>query len=211
MQLHFISRKTYAGKDQAEFLAQLEEQYGKVYIIPEGGNNAGGIRGCEEILQGHEHYDYVLCACGTGATFAGLCLAKRPEQVIVGVSVLKGENHLPAELNTLLKRLDPDSGIQVLGDEEILKDQISNTCVLNRFAFSGYAAYNKHLVQFKANFESRYGITLDHVYTAKVFYALFDLLAGQKFRAGSNILVLHTGGLQGNLAFEERYHLRPTL
>lgn len=209
MQLHFVSRKAYAGKEQPEFLAQLEKQYGKVYTIPEGGNNTEGIKGCKEIMKGHEDYDYVLCACGTGATFVGLCLAKNPKQVIVGVSVLKGEHRLPVELNALLKKLDPSRDFQLHGEEALLKDQITESCVLNRYAFSGYAAYHKPLHRFKTEFEGHYGITLDHVYTAKVFYALFDLLAGQKFRAGARILVLHTGGLQGNRAFEERYHLRP--
>jgi len=41
-------------------------------------------------------------------------------------------------------------------------------------------------------------IPSDFVYTAKLFFALDDLLTKLHFPRGSKILAIHTGGLQGN-------------
>ena len=38
------------------------------------------------------NYKYIFCACGTATTFTGLCLKAKTNSIIVGVSVLKGEN-----------------------------------------------------------------------------------------------------------------------
>ncbi len=40
----------------------------------------------------------------------------------------------------------------------------------------------------------------DFVYTAKMFYGIWDKVENDWFPQGSNILCLHTGGLQGNLS-----------
>jgi 1-aminocyclopropane-1-carboxylate deaminase len=44
----------------------------------------------------------------------------------------------------------------------------------------------------------RTAIPTDFVYTAKLFYAVIQLAAEKTFEKGSRILVLHSGGLQGN-------------
>jgi 1-aminocyclopropane-1-carboxylate deaminase len=44
------------------------------------------------------------------------------------------------------------------------------------------------------------GIPTDFVYTGKLFYALADLLQRCYFEPGSRVLLLHSGGLQGNLS-----------
>ena len=41
-------------------------------------------------------------------------------------------------------------------------------------------------------------LPLDYVYTAKMFYAVVDSVKNNYFEKGSEIICLHTGGLQGN-------------
>jgi 1-aminocyclopropane-1-carboxylate deaminase len=41
-------------------------------------------------------------------------------------------------------------------------------------------------------------IPSDFVYTAKLFYAIADLIIANFFPPGSRILLIHSGGLQGN-------------
>jgi 1-aminocyclopropane-1-carboxylate deaminase/D-cysteine desulfhydrase-like pyridoxal-dependent ACC family enzyme len=38
----------------------------------------------------------------------------------------------------------------------------------------------------------------DFVYTAKMMFGVFDLIEKKHFAPGSNIVCIHTGGLQGN-------------
>jgi 1-aminocyclopropane-1-carboxylate deaminase len=51
-------------------------------------------------------------------------------------------------------------------------------------------------------FEST-GVPTDFVYTGKVFFAVQDLLREAFFPDGSKLLIIHTGGLQGNLSLSK--------
>jgi len=42
-------------------------------------------------------------------------------------------------------------------------------------------------------------VALDAIYTGKMVYGLADLIRKQYFTRGSKILIIHTGGLQGNI------------
>jgi 1-aminocyclopropane-1-carboxylate deaminase/D-cysteine desulfhydrase-like pyridoxal-dependent ACC family enzyme len=48
------------------------------------------------------------------------------------------------------------------------------------------------------NFFLSTGLPTDFVYTGKLFYAILDMLQKDFFPPGSKILVIHSGGLQGN-------------
>jgi 1-aminocyclopropane-1-carboxylate deaminase len=209
MQLEFVDRKTYLLKEQAEYQSELQKRFGDFYLIPEGGNNKEGIKGCSEIIKQEWDYDYIFCACGTGATFAGLYLSLKPRQSLIGISVLKGENTLPSDVERSLSQLFGIDTLKIGGNEVLEQIIIDKSCISNLFSFSGYAAYDKELVEFKTEFEKRHGILLDNIYTVKLFYAVARLISANKFKKGSKILVIHSGGLQGNRGFEERYHLKP--
>ena len=47
------------------------------------------------------------------------------------------------------------------------------------------------------DFRVEFDIQLEQVYTAKMFYGLFDLLKKGYFKAGTTIVAVHTGGLEG--------------
>jgi 1-aminocyclopropane-1-carboxylate deaminase len=66
------------------------------------------------------------------------------------------------------------------------------------FHFGGYAKITKNLVSFIQNFEKINKITLDAIYTGKVMYALDFMIGNGIFKEDSIVIVLHTGGLQGN-------------
>jgi 1-aminocyclopropane-1-carboxylate deaminase len=49
--------------------------------------------------------------------------------------------------------------------------------------------------------ENQFGIPLDPIYTAKMMFGIIDLINKKFFAAGSTILAIHTGGLQGKAGF----------
>ena len=53
--------------------------------------------------------------------------------------------------------------------------------------------------------KTKYQIDTDVVYTSKVFYAVQDLIRLNYFPVYAKILVLHTGGLQGNRGMKMRF------
>jgi 1-aminocyclopropane-1-carboxylate deaminase len=205
MQFYFVNREAYKKKQEAFFLEDLLKRFGPHYLIPEGGNNEEGLKGCMEILPPGAPYDYILCACGTATTFAGILASAKSSQTVIGISVLKGENALPEQATELLKQALPGSTYSIRGNEELEKQKIENSCITNNYCFNGYAGFDHRLVTFKNQIEKQYGIPLDHVYTIKLFYALFDLVEKQKFKPNARILVVHSGGLQGNAGFEKRF------
>lgn len=211
MVLHFVSREFYKQKNELVFKEYLLNKFGEHYLIPEGGNNVEGVLGCTEILNTNLDYDFVFCACGTATTFTGLVLNADSRQKTIGISVLKGENTLPSYANEILNSLSMDSLISIKGNDELNKKEIEANCITNNYCFNGYAKYDSALVKFKTDFESKYGIPLDYVYTSKLFYAVFDIIQKNQIRPESKILVIHCGGLQGNEGFENRYHLMPSL
>lgn len=206
MKLHFISRDVYRKKTEAGFLKKLNEKFGEFYLIPEGGSNEEAVKGCIEILTKDQHkYDYIFCACGTATTYAGLKISASPDQIVVGISVLKGENTLIAEANKWLKLFDAEP------IKENSSELIAESTILNDFHFGGYAKYNQELVDFKFEVENWFGIPLDYIYTSKLFYAVFDLIKNNRLKEDAKILIIHSGGQQGNKAFEARYQLTPIL
>lgn len=186
MQLHYVDRAQYRQKNEAQYLNQLKQQFGHVYILPEGGSNALALKGCKEIIAEIAiPFDIICCASGTGATLAGLISALRPDQSAIGFSALKGDNFLADEVTSFLQN----------------KTSGADWRIENRFHFGGYAKINAELIHFMKNFKADYDITLDAVYTGKMFYGLFELIKIGAFDRGSTIIAVHSGGLQGNKGF----------
>ena len=45
---------------------------------------------------------------------------------------------------------------------------------------------------------------LDPVYTGKMLFGVYDLIAKGAFPPGTTLLAIHTGGLQGNIGMNQR-------
>ena len=200
MKLHFISRQKYKNKSDENLVEELKQLFGDFYLVPEGGGNYEGVMGCAEILNSDlKKYDYVFCACGTATTYSGIKISAEANQKIIGISVLKGENKLIEAANEWLTFFDSDP------IKPSLSGTLNHSTILNEYHFGGYAKYSKELVAFKKHFEREYSIPLDHIYTSKLFYAVFDLIKQQKLNQDARILIVHSGGLQGNAGFEKRF------
>jgi len=205
MQLEFVTRELYSKKNESEFKNYLQTKFGNHYLIPEGGNNSEGILGCNEIINPEWNYDYIMCACGTATTYTGIVSNINTDTKVIGISVLKGENKLPGEVEKILNGIYPKKNYNIKGNDELDNEFISRNCIISNYSFNGYANYYKPLIDFKMEFEKKYSIPLDYVYTNKLFFAAFDLMMKQKFKENAKILLIHSGGLQGNKGFEQRF------
>lgn len=203
MQLVFVSRSRYTELKRQSG-PSTDPEFESRFVVPEGGANVLGIKGAAEILQGVQAYDYVLCACGTATTFAGLISSAGDKSIVIGISVLKGRNTLREELYELTS----DPRMLKIGGNDDLAGTIVSHLITNLYAGAGYAAYEPELARFKQNFEQRSGIMLDHVYTAKLVRAAVGLIEKRSIPPGSRILLIHSGGLQGNRAFEQAHGLQ---
>jgi 1-aminocyclopropane-1-carboxylate deaminase len=184
MELEFVSRETYALKDDPGYLHQLSTRYPGAYIIPEGGAGPAGVKGSEDILRliDYKQYSHILCAIGTGTMYLGLSNSVGPEQKLIGIPVLKGMNNLSA-----------------IARDKMPKQEIIENCQLNSsYHFGGYARKTEELLDFMNTFYHKTHIPSDFVYTGKLFYAAIDMFNKDLFPVNSRLLLIHSGGLQGN-------------
>jgi 1-aminocyclopropane-1-carboxylate deaminase len=182
MQLHFTSREAYRRKDiPAEALAIVPEN--EMYLVNEGGYGNKGMEGAKDILSfcDIEQYTHIMAAVGTGTMLAGLTEAAGDQQQVIGISVMKNNFSLQHEVEQLL----PPAKHQQF-------------TILHDYHFGGYAKHTPELLQFMNSWYTDTLIPSDFVYTAKVFYALNDMVQKNYFPQGSRVLVIHSGGLQGN-------------
>ncbi len=191
MRLHFVSRSVYREKYQSHPEIQtIINQYPNAIIIPEGGSNQLSLSGSAEIIaecvqQGD--FDRLFCACGTGGTLAGLIdgVAKQipmTQYDLIGIPILKGHTGLAEDI-CRLSRHHSDVNWQLNHD----------------YHFGGYAKNTNALKKFISDFESKYKIPIDPIYTAKLCYAVFDLAKRNTDSLSENWLIYHSGGLQGKI------------
>jgi len=189
MIFEFISRADYRNKMNPAFLAQLKNKFGEFYIVPEGGTNELAVKGCEEILTPQdENFNYICVAVGTGGTISGLIKSATTNQTVIGFPALKGD-FLSEDIK---KNISKQNNWQLILD----------------YHFGGYAKYNQELIQFMNQFKKVTNILLDPVYTGKMLFGIMDLIQQNYFKPKSKILVIHTGGLQGIDAMNEKLKKR---
>ena len=179
MSLKFIDRTTYRNKTSQSFLEELQQEFGKVYIIPEGGTNSFAVKGCEEIIDERmRDFQYICCPVGTAGTISGIIKTLNNNQIALGFPALKNAHFL---------------------HNEIKKYTLStNYELINDFHFNGYAKISEELIKFVKTLYQQTNIPLDLVYTGKMLFGLFSMIENNCFLPGTNILAIHTGGLQGN-------------
>jgi 1-aminocyclopropane-1-carboxylate deaminase len=121
---------------------------------------------------------------GTGGTFAGIVAGLQNTKEILGVSVLKNGGFLRTEIESLLQNYSGNS--------------YGNWSVLTSYDHGGYAKVTKELLDFVYAMKLKHNLPLDTVYTGKLMWAALKEAERGRFSRGSTVLVLHTGGLQGN-------------
>ncbi|MEO7120724.1 MAG: pyridoxal-phosphate dependent enzyme [Ginsengibacter sp.] len=183
MHLEFISRSDYKKIDTQEFSEELIKKHGEHVLIPEGGFSKKGAKGATLIYNffDQKNYTHICCPVGTATTFAGI-IDGSDKTKIIGFSVLKDL----LDINKRIAFFNISSA--------------KNYAFIEDYHFGGYAKKNSELISFMNSFYDNNKIPLDFVYTAKMMFGVFDLINKYYFAAGSKILCLHTGGLQGNLS-----------
>jgi 1-aminocyclopropane-1-carboxylate deaminase/D-cysteine desulfhydrase-like pyridoxal-dependent ACC family enzyme len=191
MGLHYVNREAFRQRGELEFQEQLLARFGRHYYLPEGGTNALAVRGCTEIVPAEPPFDYVACCVGTGGTLAGVLTSTAGRATVLGFPALKGG----AFLRETVDQLTQQHNGQQYGHYRLVQD----------YHFGGYARVTPELVDFINEFYQTTGIPLEPVYTGKMMYGLYNMISEGYFPAGSEVLVIHSGGLQGIAGFNERY------
>lgn len=186
MQLEFIGRTNFQ-EIKNEMLLQhkvspeIITQKTKTYFINEGGYGILGAKGAATILNNiGNSFTTIIAAVGTGTMLAGLINGAAQHQQVIGIPVLKNEQTIETEIKALLN------------------DKSTHFSLLHQFHQGGYAKTSPALIEFMNQLWSTEKIPTDIVYTGKLLFAVNELLKENYFKLGSKILLIHSGGLQGN-------------
>lgn len=189
MQLKFLDRALYNNKETEYFINELKNAYGQnTIVVPEGGYHPMGAKGASLMMDAVcQKTTHICCASGTATTFAGLLLKKQAHQQVVAIPVLKG-------MHDFEKRLQYLTG-EIFDDTDLF--------IADAYHFGGYAKKTPQLIAFMNQLYQDFNIPTDFVYTGKMVFAVMDLIKKDFFPSGSNIVCIHTGGLQGNNSLPE--------
>jgi 1-aminocyclopropane-1-carboxylate deaminase len=184
MTLKFLSRSEYKELRLLKNQPSIPELPFEHYWLPEGGAQRLALKGVGELVKEIiMPFDTLCLPCGTGTTLAGVAAASQQKFSVLGFSALKNADFLRNDIETLMAK--SVYGWQINQD----------------YHFGGFAKNSAELIAFIELFEQKTSISLDHVYTGKMMYGLYDLIKQGYFAAGHRIVALHTGGLQGKRDF----------
>jgi len=188
MKLIFVTKEDYNNNNEPEWLRELVDEFDELYIVPEGGANERGRLGAG-LIQFHigEQYTHVITAVGSGTTLAGLRNKLPAEQHMIGFAPFKNGAYLKDQIN-----------------QHINEDKKTTWELISHDPFGGFGKWNDTLVDFMNDFYRENKIPLDIIYTAKMCFNLQQLLMDNYFSSCDNLLVIHSGGLQGNVSVRNK-------
>ena len=190
MELVYLGRTDFQTNKAS--ILQTSETKSDTYFIDEGGYGIIGAKGAATILTELDTslYEYMICAVGTGTMLAGIVHAARPKQKVIGIPVLKNEGSIEAEINALLLEHNDKKNNQPY-------------TLLYQFHQGGYAKTNLMMIDFMNRLWDAEEIPTDIVYTSKLLFGVEQLIKENYFEKDASILVIHSGGLQGNRSLPE--------
>ncbi|MCW3148847.1 pyridoxal-phosphate dependent enzyme [Stutzerimonas stutzeri] len=195
MQLHWLGYGGYRARHRADFWEPWLQHYPEYRCIPEGGGGLAGALGCVPLVAqlqarlgdiGWTGYDALWLAVGTGTTLAGLVIGEAGRHPVFGALAGPPSHAVPANLARLLA----EAGMANAGYQLVDASR------------DGFGRFDAELANFMLQTERVGGVPLEPVYTAKALLALRLRIEAGDFSAGTRLIFVHTGGLQGRRAAE---------
>ncbi|WP_454563343.1 1-aminocyclopropane-1-carboxylate deaminase/D-cysteine desulfhydrase [Pseudomonas sp. AIG] len=194
MQLHWLGYGGYRARNEPGFWAPWHAQYPQLYAVPEGGGGLTGALGCAAIQQqaqaqlhtlGWSDYHGWWLACGTGTTLAGLVLAEAGAHRVYGALAVPEDHGVAPQVESIMQ----SAGLATADYELIDASR------------GGFAKVDPVLLAFIEQTEQASGVPLEPLYTGKALLALKQQVEAGRFSAGTRLIFIHSGGLQGRRGF----------
>lgn len=208
-EIHFIDGYGPHVEDFMKTLANTFRENGyNPYIIPVGASTPSTVPGyalaMEELVnqsnQIGETIDYVVCACGTGGTQAGLIFGDKLLDVtakIIGASVFASKDDASRTVAQLVNGSAElfDVDLSIVPEEVVVFDD---------YIKEGYGVLNHEVASALKLVAETEGIFLDPVYTGKAMVMLIDLIKKGNFKKDDSVVFFHTGGLPASFMYRNK-------
>ena len=194
VEVRFVDTDSYDDiyKEMDRIAAEMGR---KVYKIPCGGSNALGSLGyvecMKEIAETGQHFDHIVCTCGSGGTAAGS---------VLGAKIYLPDAHVMCAMvdddpfDRIVTDLMKESAALLGTDVEIPTPDLVDMCG------PGYSIPSDAGNEAIAMMMKLEGIVLDTCYTGKTFAALIQRAREGYYKPQDNVLFVHTGGAGGLFA-----------
>jgi len=187
--------------------AELAAEGRRGYVIPGGGSNPLGALGyvacANELLQQAFDMglalDHIVCASGSCGTHAGLLvgLESREAQIpLTGVNVRRERAEQEGNVHALACATATLLGLS----RPIAREKV---VALDDWVGPGYSLPSPEMIEAVRMLARLEGLLLDPVYTGKAMAGLIGLVRRGRFKAGEQVLFVHTGGSPALFAYQD--------
>lgn len=179
--LRFVNRGLFYQKEHWEKYA-LENN---LLFIPMGGDGPEGVAGVTHWMNQLPlgDYDEIFCSVGTGTTLEGIAASNLRFLQLTGADPGTGDEKLAGKIAALNQHL-PGKTIRLLQSGKRM------------------GILTPDIQHFMQDWFHKTGIMADFVYTAPMFKLFLEMVAKNEFNPDSRVLLIHTGGLQGNRSID---------
>lgn len=199
-----------SGADKAlyERAEQLRLEGKTPYVIPLGTDHIpygslGYVKCAEELLaqfkEDNTQVDAIVIASGSATTHAGLLAGLRASGSQIPVHGFCVRRDQDAQASRVLEKSIKVA--KMLGKKDLIN--ANDILVDDRMLQPGYGQLNQQLLEAMQMMAEAEGILLDPTYTGKSMAGLIHLVNSGQFKAGQNIVFLHTGGTPALFGYPE--------
>lgn len=180
---------------------RYEEMGEKVYIVEIGGHSKEGLLGyfdCikeinDQLETQKQNIDYLVVGNGSGGTLGGLILGAKYYNAPYKIYASNISPKKEIEMDELVTFCNETSDFYEMG-VTVSKNDFEYS---NDYTGIAYNVPDKETRDVICYLASKEGILVDPCYTGKSFMGLLGFIKEGKFKKGSNILFIHTGGTPG--------------
>ena len=192
-----------------ERMEELVKSGRRPYLIPTGGSTAIGSLGYAsclyEILEQQEQlsvqFDHIVVANGSSGTHAGLAAGLRSvgqsPRIVQAFTTLFDDGASRKTTAALAQAASDLLGQASIPEEEILVDGSQRG--------PGYGIPTEDMKNAVLALARSEGILLDPVYSGKAFAGMLSYIRDGKFKSGSNVLFIMTGGTPSIYAYRDAF------
>ena len=192
-----------------ERMEELVKSGRRPYLIPTGGSTAIGSLGYAsclyEILEQQEQlsvqFDHIVVANGSSGTHAGLAAGLRSvgqsPRIVQAFTTLFDDGASHKTTAALAQAASDLLGQASIPEEEILVDGSQRG--------PGYGIPTEDMKNAVLALARSEGILLDPVYSGKAFAGMLSYIRDGKFKSGSNVLFIMTGGTPSIYAYRDAF------
>jgi 1-aminocyclopropane-1-carboxylate deaminase len=182
--IEYIEKESELDETDCETFAAANDSL----FIPLGGEGPVATEGVRAFIDELKlpSADYVICPVGTGTTLKGIAKSNLRFDTLIGINPGINNPNYDLMMHSLQQRFP-----------------LKECLLIKNKSLKKFGKWPAFLPGKMNEWYRRWQLPTDVIYTAKMLFVFEELVRNNFFKHGSKILLIHTGGLQGNRSLPE--------